>query len=508
VSITIESLTEVEQTALDAQRNRFPGRDVGPRSFLGQDASSIAIQVYPLLVAALGIDRDAVPGNETSVAGREKWAFVLGLSNGAGGYGRRVAVAATGGIATLTGAPGTVFADGTQLVASDGVTLLALSGAVTLPGGGSASGSIIATTAGVAGNLGAGAVLQWVTPPVGADSTVTITSALAGGMDLEAPAALLERILVHLQLPPKGGANTDWRDWGLVDGVARIYLYPHRFGIGSVDLVLDAGGEGLGHQPSQAVLDAATAVIQLLRPACTNSFRVLGPYMPTSAALTIRVRIEPAETRFRFDWIDTAGFTVAAYVPGVPPMLTLSADAPQSLIDAIDNATTPDTYPRLQVLATGGTARPVQIRAIGYSGAGSRDIALEYVPLPDGWVDPTAGDAVYAGGPAVDDIADAIFQYVEEVRTEEQDASATSLPRLGPSRVSGFGDAQLTWDDTARVFQLAAIALNTVSSDGRRYAQDLVGTPTINGVAADVQAQDNGTDGPERLYVRHIAVTQ
>src|SRR5262244_2991364 len=137
-------------------RGVFPSKDQTTESFLGKLARAWAGVLLGLHQSIQNADRDAVPNTNSSSAALDLWAFLLGLSNGAGGFGRKGAVAASGGSALVTGVNGTQVLDGNLLSASDGSTTLKLSGTVTIPGSppgsGSIAGTINAVTAGSSGN--------------------------------------------------------------------------------------------------------------------------------------------------------------------------------------------------------------------------------------------------------------------------------------------------------------------------------------------------------------------
>ena len=166
--------------------NRFPTRNLGTEGFLGKTWRALTMAIWGFEKAVQDADRDACPADDTSTDGLDRWGNTLGLPNGDGGYGRAVASAATGGVVTLAGTPATIINDGTQAVGSDGVTTFqVVDGPYTIPGGGSIAANINALTEGTAGNLDAGEVVTWISPPAGLTGTSTVATALSGGTDEE-----------------------------------------------------------------------------------------------------------------------------------------------------------------------------------------------------------------------------------------------------------------------------------------------------------------------------------
>src|SRR5258708_6953729 len=160
------TLTVLERRILAHFRVRFPGRDLGTESFLGKQGRAMAMGLLLLQKAMQDVAADAIPSTATSTAALDQWALLLGVSNGAGGFGRKAATLASGGAGLVSGTKGATVPDLTALVASDGVTKFVSNGAVTVPGVAPGKGTVAAifsaTTAGAAGDLPIGAVLTFV----------------------------------------------------------------------------------------------------------------------------------------------------------------------------------------------------------------------------------------------------------------------------------------------------------------------------------------------------------
>jgi uncharacterized phage protein gp47/JayE len=499
MAITIYTEEEISNQALAFLRNRFPGRDSSRESFLGKVARSFGMLASGIQKSALDADNDSVPSTKNSTEALEYFAYVFGVpSSTAGTYGRKEGTAAGGGVALCTGTNGTTFTAGDQLLAPDGVTYIELESTVSIagspPGNGSISGDFNAVTLGTVGNLEEGTLLTWVTPPSGADPTVTLTTELSDGLDEETDQALLSRILVRLQQPPKGGTASDYRQWAeAVTGILRAYVYPVRGGMGTAHVVITGPGSGTDRDPGATLKTTVDDYIdgssseEGTRPVTNQGYRSYRPYQPGSG-LEIRVRVVPNGTSNAFDWDDSGtALTVLSYTPGSPAELELS-----SLPATLSAAITAGDNPRLQVFSTGaGAPTNVQVRA--ESIVGGTTVALED-PLPADFVAPVSTNQVYAGGPVVDTIAAALLDYVDS---------------LGPSKESGYADTLDDWEDTVAIARLGQVTLDQVDASDRRLCTNLIaGGVTIDGGTDDVQATDDSSNGPELLFARWIEVTQ
>ena len=500
MAITIPTLAAIQAQVIAYFSTRFPGRDLGSEAWLGKQARALSMALLLVERSVQDADYDGSPTERTSTAALDTWAFIFGVPKNTGGYGRNDPSAASGGAGTLSGVNGTIFPDATPLLASDGVTRVRTSGAVTIPGVPPGSGTVaaqfVATTTGIAGNLAVGSVLTFVSPPAGADATVVLTSPLTGGLDRESDANLLARIYARLQQPPRGGAAIDYRFWSesASPAVLRGYVYPNRGGTGTVQVVIMSGGSGLARVPSLAVQTTVEAYVNLRRPVTVEEFRALrAGTAPTG--MRILARLRPAVAKYNFDWDDTAAvYSTTAYVAGPPAVLTITPAAPASLKDAV----TFGLRPRIQVEASSGPTNPLSVRVTAFNDillGLSTQLTLEN-PLPVGFVAPAILDRVHAGGPIVGTIAPALLAYVDG---------------LGPSRARGHADANDLWEDTCAIARLTETALDAVDpADGARLASNLavVGGMTIDGIVADRIGIGDLNGAPELLYARRVVVTQ
>lgn len=493
--ITTYTRDEIAAQVLAFFRVRFPGRDLGPESWLGKQARAVAMALLQIQAGIEDADHDGTPGPLTSSLQLDAFAVLFGLPSNLGGYGRNGAVAATGAAGPASGTKGITFSDGLLLTASDSVTTFKLLGAVTIPGtppgSDSATAQFVAVTAGIAGNLPIGSDLRWQSPPAGAEPTVTLSSPSGGGLDVETDEVLLQRIFDRLQQPPKGGANIDYITWAKsIPGVSRVCLYPRRQGTLTVDLVPLSAGSGTGRVPSNATLEAVADYIRSVMPTDVEELNVLAASTDDDRALTILTRIKLL-SGYKWDWDDTGGtWTVAGYSAGTPS-LTLNTAADATLTAAVDLG----LKPLIQVAVT-GRVLPAQARVLSY------DVTKTILTLEAALADaPTNGDGVRAGSYVVPIIAQDILDYIDG---------------LGTAR-GVYADEVNVWEDTVAIFGIGAVVTDAVDSDGRTRMVErvLVGGITIaigsgGPAATDFTPVDLGTEaiGPELARAAQIVVTQ
>lgn len=187
------------------------------------------------------------------------------------GLQRIPAAFATGSIA-FTGSAGVMIAAGAVYQTSAGIQYR-LSANVTIGGGGTATGGIIALMPGMAGNLASGAPLSAVNPVPGVDSHVVTSAAISGGADVEDIERLRDRVLANLRQPPMGGNNYDYVAWAKAVSVdiTRAWTFAHEDGIGSVTLRFVC--ENLPDpMPTPTMISAVQTYIDNLRAAGLRSF--------------------------------------------------------------------------------------------------------------------------------------------------------------------------------------------------------------------------------------------
>ncbi len=233
------------------------------------------------------------------------------------------------GSATVTGTFGVVLPLGTQMTggAVGNETTFETTEQINI-GTTATPVAVRALDPGLAGNLDAGDVLNFVTAIAGLDGFATVVS-LTGGTDAETDDELRARVLERIRQPPMGGDADDYVAWALeVPGVTRAWCAPMEMGIGTVtvrfmcdDLRADQGGF-----PTEADVAAVSAHLDQKRPVTIKDFFVAGP-IPQEIEFTItdlvldnesiRANIEqsvnemlfaravPGQTIYR-SWIDEA----------------------------------------------------------------------------------------------------------------------------------------------------------------------------------------------------------
>lgn len=485
VAATVDSIIAAQ---LARYSNRFTGKDSSTESFLGKLSRAEGNALWDIQQKLQRVSVDSVPQQGATFNALSAWAVSLGLSNGAGGYGAKVATTAAGGRGTATGTNGSTIADAVQLIGGDGVTLFANVGLETISGG-VATLVLTALTAGTAGNQGVGSTLRFVSSPVGVQSVVTISTALAGGTNIESSSDLLARILRRLRIPPMGGIANDYRIWcenaPMVTASIRAYVYQIRKGTGSVYVVTTYKGQtGTGRKTNTGTPSDTNTIqgyLDTVRPVTVNSDTVSPPYMPSGAACSIRLRIVPTAA-YPFDWDSSAGTWTLNTVTDTTH-IKLSTLAPADLKSAI----TAGKSPRIQVVDP-ISVLPVILTCSAFSDGGGKT-TLTTSTAPGAF---TVGSPVYAGSAAVLPIATALLALVDS---------------LGPSRLSGYAESDDQWLDSLYIDQLIRVALALVDTGGNNYAVNMVTDPTVNGSATDVRAQDDGANAPQLLYTSALAVT-
>lgn len=437
---------------------------MGPHSYCGQQAVALANLLSDVLGYAASVDNDAIPGTyfdattgvtatKNSSAALASWAYTLGLPSGTPGvFGRRGAVAARGGAATAAGSVGVIIGTGDQLTDLSGKVVVKARAGITINSDPSMNGIVIdAVTLGKAGSLPAGATLRWSSPPPGLASTVTLTTALTGGDDLESDVQLALRITAHLLSPLRGGNASHYKFWaenaedsdGRIVAIDRCYPLPGRNGTGSIDLVITQAGSGSGRDPGATVATQVAAWVETQRPVGDGGVRVVRPYFPSDQKLYILVRVQPS-TGFEFDWDDdqgTGGGTTSTGSSGTSLILSTTTP-PTALATAVDAG----SKPRIQV-SLPGYATPFVARVTAYADntpSGKCTLTLDTALLAD----PGSGATVYAGGPCVLPVAAAVISYVDGV---------------GPSRRSGYAPASDVWEDSVTLARIAHAAILATS---------------------------------------------
>jgi hypothetical protein len=483
-----------------------PPKDLSPTGYFGQLANVLAMTLLEAQNALLQVDQDwppcgatYTPGRQSSSAALDQAAFLLGLPNGQGGFGRLLPTISSGGTGTLFAPAGTTYSNGLNLVYQPTQVQVQLSGAVTIPAmQSSAVGVFVSVTTGTAANLPANAVLTFQVPPPGAQSTVTLLSALTGGTDLETDGALLARIFDRLQNPPTGGKSVDWKDWlASVPAVKQVFVFPKRSGTGTVDVMITTDSpDDPGRIPSTQTQADALAALNANRPVCSQP-NILVPYFPAGRALYIWSLAYPTLDKYAWDWVSgsmQAGRVIAAYTPGASPVLQINGDI-RTGAPTLAAAITGNKKPRIIVASTGGPTVCLQVpvkndgSALGFAVVAGPKTNLTLDTLPAGWVDPTVGDLIFPGGPIA-------YNQLDPTAGPIQKSAAQRvfeyIGQLGPSRQSGYADPAYYWDDTARIDAIKDVIINTVDLDGVQMIRS-TGDETLMPPVTSIQIGTGGT---------------
>ena len=167
----------------------------------------------------------ATPFSATDLAYITAWSALKGVT-------QKGAVAASG-VAPVTGPNVPVIPAGTAMTRADGAVFI--TSADTAPVAGVANCPVTAVLAGSAGNTVAGVALTLQSPIAGANSLVTLTSPLQGGLDQESLNAFRVRGLARYAAPAQGGSRDDYPAWAeALPQVSRAWVRPGQLGTGAV----------------------------------------------------------------------------------------------------------------------------------------------------------------------------------------------------------------------------------------------------------------------------------
>lgn len=164
---------------------------------------------------------------------------------------RKPATAATGSSVSVTGTAGATVKAGAVLNRGDGYQYT-LDADVTIGSAGTGTGNITAvlpdasadsTGGGAKGNAAAGTTLTFDVAAEGIDSSITLTTAITGGTDIEGEEAFRTRVLEAFQETPQGGSDADYKKWALaVPGVTRVWVVRRLMGAGTVGVYVMLDG--------------------------------------------------------------------------------------------------------------------------------------------------------------------------------------------------------------------------------------------------------------------------
>lgn len=160
---------------------------------------------------------------------------------------------------------------------------------VTIGATGTATVTAVALDTGAASNLSPNAIGQLSAAPAGISSQITVLS-MVGGLDAETDDQLLARLLDRLQRPPAGGNVADYRTWAMeIAGISDAFVFPHRGGIGRVDVAVISGSS----QANDEEIQAAQLNIDIKRPSACRGATV---FTPTLRIVDLRIGVKLSGT--------------------------------------------------------------------------------------------------------------------------------------------------------------------------------------------------------------------
>lgn len=186
---------------------------------------------------------------------------------------RQPATAGKSPTVTFTGTPTNVIPIGTQLRYTPTGLLYQTFAAITIGGGGTATGRVDCLTAGQIGNIAAPDTLTFLTPPSGINATATLVDDVADGADIETVDSYRGRLLSNQQIPPSGGTATDYKNYAFAADRAVRDALVRRFGrgLGTVDVYITSGttdidtavtaGNAVVRIPSSDLIDIVQAYL-------------------------------------------------------------------------------------------------------------------------------------------------------------------------------------------------------------------------------------------------------
>jgi uncharacterized phage protein gp47/JayE len=420
------SLDELHALALADLANRAPGINVARTSDEYKRFRALCLAVLSLHYHLDGVFNNLLP--DTAVAEHlVRWGVLVGV------VCKPATAAYKAAALRVVGTAGSTIPLHAALTHADG-TAFEIATAATVPALGYIDCDVVARTLGSVGrkhgeliNNAGGEILTFTTPPAGCNAACELHLDIdEGGDDQESYEQLRIRILDRLRYAGMGGNANDYRAWELEQTYCQsAYVFPLRQGLGSVDVAFLKGGSGADRIPTAGDVAAMQVVLDEVRPVSIPDFRVLTVVdQPTSVEVTV---LPEDGAEYQFDWDDSAGPLVVLTWNGATRVLTFTTTRPADL-------TTGCRIVHKRALG-GHDGREYVVEAVGTSTITLADDA-ELI------FSPTAGDLIYAGGPLVETVRQAILAYADAFGPGRGDYAAGSWE--GSLRPSGlFKVAQL-----------------------------------------------------------------
>ncbi|MDR3513790.1 MAG: baseplate J/gp47 family protein [Caulobacteraceae bacterium] len=333
------TLTELRaQTAADIA-TQLPGADALLRfSNLGVLGDILAAGVNGHYGYLDNIAQNAVPYTATG-EDLEAWAALRGVT-------RKPAVQAAGTV-QFTGT--TAIPSGANVVRSDNTAYVTT--AIGTVSGSVVTASVQAVTAGAAGTLTVGQVMNLGSPVSGVLSAGAVTASTTPGADVEKFDALRSRMLGVYAAPPQGGDANDYVNWALdVSGVTRAWCAPLESGAGTVSVyfmmdVTEASFNGFP-QGTNGVATSETRATAATGDQLTVA-NALYPLRPVTALVTAKAPGANAVS-FTIAGISTATTATKAAISATIANVFLAQGSPGGVVDL--------SYIESAVAAISGTA--------------------------------------------------------------------------------------------------------------------------------------------------------
>ena len=245
------------------------------------------------------------------------WAALKGVT-------QKPAVATTG-TAPVVVTTGTVIPAGTAMTRGDGTGFTTTADAVSITG--FATCPVVASTPGAAGNTPTGTQLTLTSPIAGANSKVTLTGPLLGGLDEETFNAFRARMLAAYGLPAQGGSRSDYVEWAeALPQVSRAWVRPGPLGTATVFVyvMLDLANAANGGFPVGA---NGVAAGDTRSPAATgDQLAVANAILPLQPAEVSAVVCSPVGQPVDFAISGLPAALQGKVAPAIQKLLTAEAE--------------------------------------------------------------------------------------------------------------------------------------------------------------------------------------
>jgi uncharacterized phage protein gp47/JayE len=376
--------------------------------------------------------RNLIPTLATGVA-QSSWAWLFGLPDGSGGYGRIIARGCDTGTVTVTATGISADLQNREFLDPAG-RRYKITESHAFGGAGTWVYDIAGVDTGLATNLelADAPALTWVSTPANV-TTIVIASDFDNGANAETDPELQVRIKEYMQRPPQSGNGPAWERWiedaipGAVEGYVWTKRQDYPQGWGTVDYMVLQKGESRTARTATAAQLALVAA-NIVKEAPVREIYSYRAITPATHAVPIEVRIYVLDGyEDDFDAIAAAKTVVAAGCSEATRKVDFSGDV--SAILSVDD----------RIVIDGVEA------VVSVVSPGADVSAVTVADWPEAWngTVPTNGYKLCAGGGPVMAYHAAILAYVDS---------------LGPCHDYDTNISPATWDDTVRSWRIKALA--------------------------------------------------